>query len=224
MRATDDRLCLLVQIHLFLVLLMAFVLRHVGFVAGSAEDVLGAVVLLLTVCGLLCLVVYHGVMFARRWYAQWQKTRAEKEEEFLVHMPQQLTAQQQPGAAAANDDPSSRPSQLDVSATTASKRTNLFDSDYMPSPAPPERTQALAPAPTTEVVTAVAAPEPAATEARRSGVAPTHHHALPSLDMQALVLDFHDPAPAAADDAAAAVADSLPPPSDPEALPPPTSD
>ena len=40
-RTMDDRLCCLVQVHLFLILLLGFSLQQVEFERGSLEDVLG---------------------------------------------------------------------------------------------------------------------------------------------------------------------------------------
>jgi hypothetical protein len=66
-RRIDDRLCQLVQIHLFLILLMGAVLETVSFEAGSKEDIFGSVVLILVLCVLIIVSIYHGAIFARRW-------------------------------------------------------------------------------------------------------------------------------------------------------------
>lgn len=67
-RRIDDRLCQLVQVHLFLILLMGAVLETVEFEVGSKEDIFGSVVLILVLCVLIIVSMYNGAIFARRWY------------------------------------------------------------------------------------------------------------------------------------------------------------
>ncbi len=64
-RAMDDRMCLLVQTHLLLILLVGRVMRYNRLVAGSTEDVLASLVLFVVLGILVALLIYNAVIFVR---------------------------------------------------------------------------------------------------------------------------------------------------------------
>jgi hypothetical protein len=64
-RRMDDRMCCVVYIHLFLILLVGHVLQQAPFIIGSSEDILGSVFLFLVLSILLILVALHVLVAVR---------------------------------------------------------------------------------------------------------------------------------------------------------------
>ncbi len=96
-RQIDDRMCLVVQTHLFLILLMGFVLGNITYSVGSTEDVLASIIMLIVLFALLTLLLYHGMIFLRKWYRNRQRARAVHKE---VHMTDMADMVGSPGDGA----------------------------------------------------------------------------------------------------------------------------
>ncbi len=88
-RRIDDRLSLFIQAQLYLILLMGATLQRVEFIPESKEDVLGSTILLIVLFALVGLLLYHGTVFVRDWYRNYQRSRRLKKEEFLTANPMQ---------------------------------------------------------------------------------------------------------------------------------------
>ncbi len=95
-RRIDDRLAQFIQVQLCCILLMGSTLQHVEFERYSKEDALGSAVLLVILFALVILLLYHGILFARNWYRNWQRGRNLKEIVTMEANPMAAVITEQP--------------------------------------------------------------------------------------------------------------------------------
>ncbi len=179
-RRIDDRMCQVVQTHLFLILLMGYVLQNTPYVVGSAEDLLGSVIMLIVLFALIVLLLYHGGIFARNWFRNWQRSRAKHKEVHLTEMPAEVLDLTHNSSTHTRTATNTTTATFDEAMRTLHGGAVPRPSATLPPPPPPApeaasdavSTTAQAPAPEEDVLppappasSSTEAPEPDATEA-----------------------------------------------------------
>jgi hypothetical protein len=86
-RRTDDRLAVVIQCHIFLLLLIAYVLQQSAFVIGSFTDIAASVILFLVLGALFLLIIVNAFIFIRRFVRGAQRARAARNQLTLVANP-----------------------------------------------------------------------------------------------------------------------------------------
>src|SRR6185437_5631927 len=81
LRKLDDLLAGVIQCHLFLLLLIGYVLQQTPFVPGSSEDVLASIILFIVLAALAVLLVLTAIVFVRRYVRSYQRVRMQQKAE-----------------------------------------------------------------------------------------------------------------------------------------------
>jgi hypothetical protein len=74
-RRIDDRMALIVQVHLFLILLVGLVLQQTDYVLGSSEDLFASILMFIVLAALVLIAVYHLVVFIRKYVRNTQRRK-----------------------------------------------------------------------------------------------------------------------------------------------------
>ncbi len=118
-RRIDDRLAQFIQVQLCCILLMGSTLQHVTFERYSKEDALGSAVLLIILFALIILLIYHGAIFARNWYRNWQRKKALAEEVTMEANP--ITGAGTGVGSAGTSDSTEPTTTAEITTTTGSR-------------------------------------------------------------------------------------------------------